>query len=77
MDAFMAEALAESRAGLEEGGLPIGAVLDKDSEIVGRGRTHKGRNRPVQRDSWHRRRQPPAEAHLRTATPLNRPTGTT
>ncbi len=38
MDAFMAAALAEAQAGFEEGGSPIGAVLVKDGEILGRGR---------------------------------------
>ena len=38
MHAFMAEALAEAQAGFEEGGSPIGAVLVKDGEIIGRGR---------------------------------------
>ena len=38
MDEFMAEALAEAQAGFEEGGSPIGAVLVKQGEIIGRGR---------------------------------------
>lgn len=37
MDKFMAEALAEARLGLQEGGIPIGSVLVKDGEIIGRG----------------------------------------
>jgi len=45
MDA-MQEALAEARAGLAEGGIPIGAVVTVDGAVVG-----KGHNRRVQRDS--------------------------
>jgi cytosine deaminase len=41
---FMAEALAQARAGLEEGGIPIGAALVVDGRVVGR-----GRNRRLQR----------------------------
>ncbi len=39
---FLAEAIAEARLGLEEGGIPIGSVLVIDSEVVGRG--HNRRN---------------------------------
>ena len=41
---FMAEAMREARLGLEEGGIPIGSVLVRDGESVGR-----GHNRRVQR----------------------------
>ena len=41
---FMAAALDEARQGLAEGGIPIGSVLVRDGEIVGR-----GHNRRVQR----------------------------
>jgi cytosine deaminase len=37
MDDFMAEAIAEARQGLSEGGIPIGSVIVKDGQIVGRG----------------------------------------
>jgi cytosine deaminase len=37
MDDFMAEAIAEARQGLSEGGIPIGSVIVKDRQIVGRG----------------------------------------
>jgi len=37
MDEFMAVAIAEARQGLEEGGIPIGSVLVKDGQILGRG----------------------------------------
>ncbi len=40
------EALAEARAGRDEGGVPIGGVLAIDGEIVGR-----GHNRRVQQNS--------------------------
>jgi len=46
MDRFMQAALAEARAGLAEGGIPIGSVLVIDGAIVGR-----GPNRPVQTGS--------------------------
>lgn len=45
-DRFLQAALAEARAGLAEGGIPIGSVLVIDDEIVGR-----GHNRRVQRGS--------------------------
>ena len=45
-DPFLEAAIAEARAGLEEGGIPIGSVLVLDGEIVGR-----GHNRRVQRGS--------------------------
>ncbi len=37
MDDFMAEAITEARQGLSEGGIPIGSVIVKDGQIVGRG----------------------------------------
>ena len=43
---FMAEALSEARAGLAEGGVPIGSVLVIDGRVVGR-----GHNRRVQEGS--------------------------
>jgi creatinine deaminase len=44
--AMLAIAIEEGRAGLEEGGIPIGAALfDKDGNVLGR-----GRNRRVQED---------------------------
>ncbi len=46
MDPFLAAAIAEARAGLEAGGVPIGSVLVVDGEIVGR-----GHNQRVQRGS--------------------------
>ena len=46
MDEFMKAAMAEARLGLEEGGIPIGAVLVRNGEIIGR-----GRNRRVQDDN--------------------------
>ena len=42
----MAEALKEANLGLEEGGIPIGSVVVKNGEIVGR-----GHNRRIQRNS--------------------------
>jgi len=43
---FMNEALAEARAGLAEGGIPIGSILVRNGEIVAR-----GRNRRIQLNS--------------------------
>ena len=46
MDPFLNAAIAEARAGLAEGGIPIGSVLVIDGEIVGR-----GHNRRIQEGS--------------------------
>jgi cytosine deaminase len=45
-DPFLREAIREARAGLEEGGIPIGSVLVIGERVVGR-----GHNRRVQRGS--------------------------
>jgi cytosine deaminase len=41
MDEFMQAAIAEARQGLQEGGIPIGSVLVKDRDIVGRGHNRR------------------------------------
>lgn len=46
MDEFLEAAVAEAKAGLAEGGIPIGSVLVHDGRIIGR-----GHNRRVQRGS--------------------------
>ncbi len=46
MDPFLRAAIDEARAGLAEGGIPIGSVLVIDGKIVGR-----GHNRRVQQGS--------------------------
>lgn len=46
MDAWFEAALAEARRGLEEGGIPIGAILVQEGRILGR-----GHNRRLQRGS--------------------------
>ncbi|MFA6103048.1 MAG: nucleoside deaminase [Victivallaceae bacterium] len=46
IDEFMQAAIAEAKLGLEEGGIPIGAVLVHNGNIIGR-----GHNRRVQLDS--------------------------
>ncbi len=46
MDKFLQAAIDEARAGLAEGGIPIGSVLELDGEIIGR-----GHNRRVQKGS--------------------------
>ena len=45
-DEFMRAAIGEARAGLAEGGIPIGSVLVHAGHVIGR-----GRNRRVQRGS--------------------------
>jgi creatinine deaminase len=45
-DPFMEAAIAEARKGLAEGGIPIGSVLVRKEEIIGR-----GHNRRVQHNS--------------------------
>ncbi|MBQ2635450.1 MAG: nucleoside deaminase [Methanobrevibacter sp.] len=45
-DYFMEEAIKEAEKSLSEGGIPIGAVLVKDNEIISR-----GHNRLIQNDS--------------------------
>lgn len=37
MDKFMTAAIAEARQGRDEGGIPIGSVLVKDGQVLGRG----------------------------------------
>ncbi|MBA2853926.1 cytosine deaminase [Methanococcus maripaludis] len=46
MTDFMDEAINEAKLGLEEGGIPIGAVLVYENKIIGR-----GHNRRVQNNS--------------------------
>lgn len=43
-DEFMKEAIAEARKGLEEGGIPIGSVLVRDGQIIGRGHNRRVQN---------------------------------
>ncbi len=45
-DYFMGEAIREAERSLAEGGIPIGAILVKDGEIIS-----KGHNRLIQNDS--------------------------
>jgi len=44
-DHFLKAAIEEARKGLSEGGIPIGSVLVRDGEIIGR-----GHNQRVQKD---------------------------
>jgi cytosine deaminase len=46
MDPLLQVAIEEARQGLAEGGIPIGSVLVRNGEVLGR-----GHNRRVQRDS--------------------------
>jgi len=41
MDPFMQAAIDEAKQGLAEGGIPIGSVLVRDGEIVGRGHNRR------------------------------------
>jgi cytosine deaminase len=41
MDAFMRAAIDEARAGLSEGGIPIGSVLVHEGRIIGRGHNRR------------------------------------
>ena len=45
MEEFMSAALEEAKLGLQEGGIPIGAVLVKEKKIIGH-----GHNRRVQKN---------------------------
>lgn len=40
-DEFMATAIAEAKQGLAEGGIPIGSVLVKDGQVIGRGHNRR------------------------------------
>ncbi len=40
-DSFMAEAIREAELGLAEGGIPIGSVLVRNGEIIGRGHNRR------------------------------------
>ena len=44
MNKYMAEALNEAYKGLKEGGIPIGSVVVKNGEIVGRGHNKRIQN---------------------------------
>jgi len=41
IDSFMRAAIDEAKAGLAEGGIPIGSVLVRDGRIIGRGRNRR------------------------------------
>ncbi|MFM9027152.1 MAG: deaminase, partial [Bacteroidota bacterium] len=40
-DDFMKEAIAEARLGWDEGGIPIGSVMVRNGEIIGRGHNQR------------------------------------
>jgi creatinine deaminase len=44
MEEFMKAALEEAKLSLQEGGIPIGAVLVRDNKIIGRGRNRRVQN---------------------------------
>jgi len=41
MDKFMQAAIGEAKKGRDDGGIPIGSVLVKDGEIIGRGHNQR------------------------------------
>ena len=41
MDSFLTAAIEEARKGLSEGGLPIGSVLVRNNQIIGRGHNQR------------------------------------
>lgn len=41
MDQYMRAAIEEARKGMSEGGIPIGSVLVRNGEIVGRGNNRR------------------------------------
>lgn len=45
MDEFMRAAIAEARLGEQEGGIPIGSVLVRNGEIIGRGHNRRVQER--------------------------------
>ena len=48
MNNFMKEAIIEAKKGLDEGGIPIGAVLVKDNKIIARGHNQRvQKNDPI------------------------------
>ncbi|MHA2428195.1 MAG: nucleoside deaminase [Candidatus Hermodarchaeia archaeon] len=48
MDPFMQAAIDEAKKGRQEGGIPIGSVLEKDGAIVGRGHNQRvQQNNPI------------------------------
>ena len=47
MDKHMREALEEAKKGLQEGGIPIGAILVIDGKVVGRGHNRRVQNGSV------------------------------
>lgn len=48
MDVFLKAAIEEAEAGLEEGGIPIGAVLVHNGKIIGRGHNRRIQGRANQ-----------------------------
>ncbi|MBW4647980.1 MAG: nucleoside deaminase [Kastovskya adunca ATA6-11-RM4] len=44
MNEFMQAAIEEAKAGLSEGGIPIGSVLVKEGKVVGRGHNQRVQN---------------------------------
>jgi cytosine/creatinine deaminase len=47
MDIFLQAAIEEAGKGLAEGGIPIGSVLVRDGNIIGRGHNRRVQNRSV------------------------------
>lgn len=47
MDIFLQAAIEEAKKGLGEGGIPIGSVLVRDGQIIGRGHNRRVQNSSV------------------------------
>ena len=70
MDEFMAAAIAEARAGLAEGGIPIGSVIVHDGRIIGRGHNRRVQQGSVvlhgEMDAFENAGRRPAEVYRRS-----------
>jgi cytosine deaminase len=70
MDAFMAAAIAEAEAGLAEGGIPIGAVLVHEGQVIGRGHNRRAqKGSPIlhgEMDALENAGRLPAAVYLRS-----------
>ncbi len=66
---FMALAYAEAKAGFEEGGLPIGAVMVEDGEVVGAGHNRRVQEGdPIAHGEMHCLRQAGRRRHYKNVT---------
>jgi cytosine deaminase len=70
MDEFLRAALDEARQGLAEGGIPIGAILVQEGQILGRGRNRRVQGGSVvlhaEMDALERAGRQPAQVYQGT-----------